>query len=190
MMAPAFNIVVSSECTADDIHLLRRFQCCDIGSDPHEWEIEHQRHIRGLTRSDFDADVKRMILTTESRLKIFAFAEYGYLEESRTYSIAWIARDISCTGNHLGESLLGIVVDEMAIDSYLHHRGNQVVAQISPQNERSKRMAESQRFRDCGVDSTDSGFHIWLSTFIPHPNAKVQRQFITRNLLHPHGSAS
>lgn len=186
MVEPTFNIVVSSECTVDDILLLRKFRCCDAGNGAHEWEMEPQRHIRGLSRSDFDEDVKRIILTTEDRSRVFAFAEYGYLEEARIYSVAWIARAASCVGNRLGEALLRIVIDDMAIDSYALDRGGQVVAQIDPQNEPSKRMAESQGFSDCGIDPEDQGFHIWSLTFTPHSGVEAQREFVTKDLLHPH----
>ena len=86
-MNPSFTIVVSRQCTADDIRILRRFQCCAIDGSAHEWEIEPQRHINGLTKAKFTEPVRRLILTTETFAKVFAFAEYGYLEESDVYML-------------------------------------------------------------------------------------------------------
>ncbi|MFT8703784.1 hypothetical protein [Bifidobacterium aquikefiricola] len=172
------TIVVSRECTADDIRLLRQFSCCGNKEEPKEYEIDPQRYIRGLKESDFDEKVTKTILTTAQSEKIFAFAEYGYIEESDTYAISWIARSSDCSGNGLGASILLIVLDDISVDSFWHNRSHQVLTQIDPRNEASIRMFENAGFEDGGVDSTDQQYHIWHRTICPHGKNREQTQFI------------
>ncbi|MEK0216231.1 hypothetical protein [Bifidobacterium mongoliense] len=176
------TIVVSRECTADDIRLLRQFSCCSNKEEPKEYEIDPQRYIRGLKESDFDEDVIKMILTTAQSEKIFAFAEYGYLEKPGTYVISWVASSAECTGNRLGASLLLIVLDEIGIDAFQCKRSHQVLTQIDPRNQASIQMFEHAGFEDTGVDQADSEYHIWQRTVDPHAGPREKREFITPNL--------
>lgn len=182
-MNQSFCIVASRECTSGDIPLLRRFCCCENDRQSPEWEKDVQRYIRQIGYSDFDEAVKKFILTTGESGEIFAFAEYGYVEESSVYSISWIARNIKYANIRLGATLLGIVLDEIEIDSYKTDRNNTVITQIDCNNMHSMKMFESFGFVDDGVDDLDHGYHLWVRNFEKHENVRVTREFVEPGLI-------
>ncbi|MCI1219492.1 MAG: hypothetical protein LKF99_03005 [Bifidobacterium sp.] len=189
IMSPILNIVVSRSCTADDIRILRRFRCCAEDGSSHEWEIEPQRHITGLAQSDFDNNVDRLILTTEMSEEVFAFAEYGHVEEADSYAIAWIARSFKCKGKRLGGALLDIVLDLIGINAYNTGRNPVIFTQIDPRNSQSRRLFAEAGFSDGGKDPSDPGFNIWLRKIEPHAQQMVRYDFATSDLLHYSRSA-
>ena len=146
--------------------------------------MEPQRHITGLRFSDFkDEGINRTVVTTQTSEKIFAYAEYGYITESDSYAISWIARSVDYAGQGLGDSLLKIVLDDIAVDAFEGKRGTYVLTQIHPENEKSIAMFTKEGFRDKGVDFSDNGFHLWVKKFEPYGKPTVHHDFIVNSSL-------
>ncbi|WEV64187.1 N-acetyltransferase [Bifidobacterium sp. ESL0732] len=146
--------------------------------------MEPQRHILDLKHKDFrknDAPT-RTILVTPGNTEIFAYCEYGYtgVEESSSgaYAISWIARSVKYDQYRLGDQLLGIVLDDIAVDAFHRGRTPLVVTQIDPRNTSSIHLFAGRGFHDDGIDPDDSGFHIWSSALEPHDSIQVNRQFV------------
>ena len=160
-------MLTSCECNSSYQTALRQFICCGPTNRP-EWELEVQRYIRDLNVQSAKSSnsVERLILTETGKDIIYAFSEFGYLADSKIYSISWLARNYKVKGKGVGTRILDNTIRWIKNDAYMYKgRGTEVITQIDPRNRASIKLFSAFDFTDEGQDNSSPTYHVWHLQF-------------------------